>query len=61
MGNSLISMLNGIPERLNRRSRRHLINGRHHLQRKSGPHNHPRKYQMLFNIHNPNQDHRARG
>jgi len=60
MPNSLISTLNGIPEPLHHRSRRHLITVRHHQRRKAAQ-NHSPKYQMRFNIHNPNQHHRARG
>jgi hypothetical protein len=35
--------------------------GLHHHRRKNGSQNHSLNYQMLFNIHNPNQDHRDRG
>ena len=33
----------------------------HHQQRKIDLQNNSAKYQMLFNIHNPGQDHRDRG
>ena len=33
----------------------------HRQQRKTAPHNLSSKVQMLFNIHNPSQDHRDRG
>jgi len=61
MPNRFICTLNGIPEPLLNRPRRHLITVRHHQRRKSGPQNHSPKYQMRFNIHNPNQYHRVRG
>jgi hypothetical protein len=32
----------------------------HHQQRKTGPQNQSPRVRMLFNIHNPSQDHRDR-
>ncbi len=59
--NAFSTTSNGIPKALQRRSRFHPMIRLHHHRRKNGPQNHSPKYQMLFNIHNPHQDHRDRG
>ena len=58
---SLMAAFNRIHQRPDYRSRRHRLTGFHHQRRKTGPQIHSPNYQTLFNIHNPNQDHRARG
>jgi hypothetical protein len=58
---SFISMLQAVSERYDYRSRTLLIIARNHQRRKNGPQKPSRKYQTLFNIHIPNQNHRHRG
>jgi hypothetical protein len=58
---SLMAAFNRIRQCLDYKSRRHRLTGFHHQRRKTSPQIHSPNYQTLFNIHNPNQDHRARG
>jgi hypothetical protein len=59
--NAFSTTSNRIPKALHRRSRFHLMIGLHHHRRKNTSQKHSLKCQMLFNIHNPNEDHRDRG
>lgn len=43
-----------------RKSHCRRITGFHPQQRRNGPQNHSPQLKMLFNIHNPSQDHRDR-
>jgi hypothetical protein len=58
--NSSMATLNRILKSPDRKSRCHPLTVVHHQRRKTGPQNHSRQVQMLFNIHNPSQDHRDR-
>ena len=53
--------LNRILKSPDRRSRRPRLNVVHRQRRKTGPQNHSPEVQIIFNIHNPSQDHRDRG
>ena len=59
--NRLVSISHGFPECLHYTSPTILIIANHQLHPKTAPQKHPPQHQMLFNIHNPVQDHRDRG
>lgn len=59
--NCSITTLNRILESLHRRSHCRLITVVQLQRRITDPQNHSPEVQMLFNIHNPSQDHRDRG
>jgi hypothetical protein len=59
--NSSIATRNRILESTHRRSHCRLITVVHRQRRITDPQNHSPDVQMLFNIHNPSQDHRDRG
>jgi len=56
-----MAAFNRIRQCLDYKSRRHRLTGFHHQRRKTSPQIHSPNYRTLFNIHNPNQDHRACG
>ena len=58
--NSSMATLNRILKSPHRKSRCRRLTVIHHQQRKTAPQNLSPKVQMLFNIHNPSQDHRDR-
>ena len=58
--NSSMAMLNRILKSPDRKLRCRRLTVVHHQPRKTGPQNHSPEVQMLFNIHNPSQDHRDR-
>jgi hypothetical protein len=55
-----MAMLNRILKSPDRKLRCRRLTVVHHQPRKTGPQNHSPEVQMLFNIHNPSQDHRDR-
>ena len=59
--NSSIATLNPILKSPNRKLHCRPIIVVHHQRPKTGPQNYSPQVQMLFNIHNPSQDHRDRG
>ena len=59
--NSNLATLNRILKSPHRKLRCRPIIVVHHQRRKTGPQNYSPQVQMLFNIHNPSQDHRDRG
>jgi hypothetical protein len=59
--NSFSTTSSTIPKTPAASSRCHRLTDFHHQLRKINPQNHSTKYQMLFNIHNSNQDHRGPG
>jgi hypothetical protein len=59
--NSSIATLNRILKSPDRKLHCRRLTGVHHQQRKTALQNLSPKVQMLFNIHNPSQDHRDRG
>jgi hypothetical protein len=58
--NSSTATLNRILKSPDRKSRRRRLTVVHHQQRKNSPQNHSPEVQIIFNIHNPSQDHRDR-
>jgi hypothetical protein len=59
--NSSMATLNHILKSPDRKSRCRRLTVIHRQRRKIGPQNHSPQVQMLFNSHNPSQDHRDRG
>jgi hypothetical protein len=59
--NSSIATLNHILKSPHRKSRSRRLNVVHPQRRKTSPKNHSPEVQIIFNIHNPSQDHRDRG
>jgi hypothetical protein len=55
-----MATLNRILKSPHRNARCHRLTVVHHQRRKTSPQNHSPKVRMLFNIHNPSQDHRDR-
>ena len=58
--NSSWATLNRIPKSIYRKSRCPRVTVVHRQRRKTKTQNHSPQVQMLFNIHNPSQDHRDR-
>lgn len=58
--NSSMTMLNGILKPPHRKARYRRLTVVHHHPPKTAPQNHSPDVQMLFNIHNPSQEHRDR-
>jgi hypothetical protein len=56
-----MATLNRILKSPDRKLRYRRLTVVHHQQRKTGPQNRSPEVQMLFNIHNPSQDHRDPG
>jgi hypothetical protein len=59
--NNSSTTCNAIPKTPDSSSRCHRLIDFHQQRRKINSQNNSTKYQMLFNIHNPSQDHRDRG
>jgi len=59
--NSSMTTLNCILKSPHRKARYRRLTVVHHQPPKTAPQNHSPKVQMLFNTHNPSQDHRDRG
>ena len=57
---SSTATLNRILKSPDRKSRRRRLTVVQHQQRKNSPQNHSPEVQIIFNIHNPTQDHRDR-
>ena len=58
--NSSMATLNRILKSPHRNPRCHWLTVVHPQRRKTGPQNHSPQVRILFNIHNPSQDHRDR-
>jgi len=58
--NSSMATLNRILKSPHRRARYRQLNVVHHQRRNTSPRNHSPEVQIIFNIHNPSQDHRHR-
>jgi hypothetical protein len=58
--NSSTPTLNRILKSPDRKSRRRRLTVVHHQRRKNSPQYHSPEVQIIFNIHNPSQDHRDR-
>ena len=58
--NSFMPVLNRMLKWPHRKARSRRLTPVHHQRRKTSPQNHSPQVQMLFNIHNPSQEHRDR-
>ena len=58
--NSSIATINRILKSPHRKSRCRRLTVAHRQRRKTGPQNHSPEVKIIFNIHNPSQDHRDR-